>query len=65
LAEPVDRVYFAGTETATFFPGYMEGAIQAGRRAANQVCLKDTLHSMYSKMVYDCYMNMLLFQNHY
>ncbi|KAI8743739.1 amine oxidase [flavin-containing] B isoform X1, partial [Biomphalaria glabrata] len=37
LRQPVDRVYFGGTETATQWAGYMEGAIQAGERAARQV----------------------------
>ena len=35
--EPVDRIHFAGTETATVWAGYMEGAIQAGERAADEV----------------------------
>jgi monoamine oxidase len=34
LREPVGRIHWAGTETATSWPGYMEGAIQAGERAA-------------------------------
>ncbi|GFN74873.1 amine oxidase [flavin-containing] [Plakobranchus ocellatus] len=37
LRKPVDRVFFAGTETATDWLGYMEGAIQSGERAAQQV----------------------------
>ena len=34
LREPVGRVHWAGTETATIWSGYMEGALQAGDRAA-------------------------------
>lgn len=34
LREPVGRVHWAGTETATVWAGYMEGAAQAGERAA-------------------------------
>jgi monoamine oxidase len=34
LREPVGRIHWAGTETATAWSGYMEGAIQSGRRAA-------------------------------
>ena len=34
LREPVGRVHWAGTETATVWSGYMEGALQAGERAA-------------------------------
>lgn len=37
IREPVGRIYFAGTETATEWSGYMEGAIQAGERAAREV----------------------------
>ncbi|XP_022092191.1 amine oxidase [flavin-containing] B-like isoform X2 [Acanthaster planci] len=36
LREPMGRVYFAGTETANYWSGYMEGAIQAGERAARE-----------------------------
>ncbi|MBA3541730.1 MAG: FAD-dependent oxidoreductase [Deltaproteobacteria bacterium] len=35
--EPFDRIHLAGTETATAWPGYMEGAIEAGERAAAEV----------------------------
>ncbi len=34
LREPVGLVHWAGTETATVWSGYMEGALQAGDRAA-------------------------------
>ncbi|XP_024919440.1 amine oxidase [flavin-containing] isoform X2 [Cynoglossus semilaevis] len=37
LREPVGRLYFAGTETASEWSGYMEGAVQAGERAAREV----------------------------
>uniref|UniRef100_A0A8C5FGI2 Amine oxidase n=1 Tax=Gadus morhua TaxID=8049 RepID=A0A8C5FGI2_GADMO len=37
LREPVDRLFFAGTETATEWSGYMEGAVQSGERAAREV----------------------------
>jgi monoamine oxidase len=37
LREPVGRVHWAGTETATRWMGYFDGAIQAGRRAAREV----------------------------
>uniref|UniRef100_A0A8C4ZHP7 Amine oxidase n=1 Tax=Gadus morhua TaxID=8049 RepID=A0A8C4ZHP7_GADMO len=36
LREPVDRLFFAGTETATEWSGYMEGAVQSGERAARE-----------------------------
>ena len=35
--EPVGRIHWAGTETADEWTGYLEGAIEAGRRAANEV----------------------------
>ena len=37
LRQPVGRIYFAGTETATHWSGYMEGAVEAGERAAREV----------------------------
>lgn len=38
LAVPEGRIFFAGTETATQWYGYMEGAIESGERAASEVC---------------------------
>jgi monoamine oxidase len=37
LREPLGRVHWAGTETATVWSGYMEGALQAGERVAAEV----------------------------
>lgn len=37
LREPVGRVRWAGTETATVWSGYMEGALQAGERVAAEL----------------------------
>ena len=37
LRRPVGRVHWAGTETATLWQGYMEGAVQSGERAAEEV----------------------------
>lgn len=34
---PIGRIHWAGTETATFWHGYMDGAISSGRRAAAEV----------------------------
>jgi monoamine oxidase len=34
IRAPVNRVHWAGTETATYWNGYMEGAIRSGQRAA-------------------------------
>lgn len=44
LREPVGRLYFAGTETATEWSGYMEGAVEAGERAAREVRAQATLY---------------------
>jgi len=41
LREPVGRVHWAGTETATRWMGYMDGAIQAGKRAAAEMMRKE------------------------
>ncbi len=36
---PIGRIHWAGTETATIWNGYMEGAVQSGERAAAEVGL--------------------------
>lgn len=40
LRAPIGRLHFAGTETATQFPGYMEGALESGARAAEEVAAR-------------------------
>jgi monoamine oxidase len=37
LREPHGRVHWAGTETAMYWNGYMDGAVSSGRRAALEV----------------------------
>lgn len=37
LRAPVGPIHFAGTETAERWPGYMDGAVEAGTRAAAEV----------------------------
>lgn len=37
LREPCGRIHWAGTETATVWNGYMEGAVRSGERAAAEV----------------------------
>ncbi len=37
MRTPVGRVHWAGTETATVWNGYLEGALQSGERAAGEV----------------------------
>lgn len=37
LREPVGPIHWAGTETSTVFPGYMDGAVRSGERAAAEV----------------------------
>ena len=37
LREPCGRIHWAGTETATVWAGYMEGAVRSGERAAAEV----------------------------
>ena len=37
IREPVDRIHWAGTETSTFWNGYMDGAVRSGERAAKEV----------------------------
>jgi monoamine oxidase len=37
IRQPFRRVHWAGTETSTFWAGYMDGAVRAGERAATEV----------------------------
>ena len=37
LREPCGRIHWAGTETATVWAGYMDGAVQSGERVAVEV----------------------------
>lgn len=37
LREPCGRIHWAGTEAATKWTGYMDGAVRAGEEAANQI----------------------------
>jgi monoamine oxidase len=39
LREPVDRIHWAGTETAEVWNGYMDGAVRSGGRAAREVSI--------------------------
>lgn len=40
LTQPVGRTHWAGTETASEWNGYMDGAVQSGERAAAEVLRK-------------------------
>jgi monoamine oxidase len=35
--KPVGRIHWAGTETSTYWNGYMDGAVRSGKRAAAEV----------------------------
>jgi monoamine oxidase len=37
IREPVERIHWAGTETSTYWNGYMDGAVRSGERAAAEV----------------------------
>jgi monoamine oxidase len=37
IRTPAGRVHWAGTETATYWNGYMDGAVRSGERAAREV----------------------------
>jgi monoamine oxidase len=41
LRKPVGRIHWAGTETATVWNGYMDGAVQSGERAASEIFAED------------------------
>ena len=36
LRAPVGRIHWAGTETSTYWNGYMDGAVRSGERAAQE-----------------------------
>ncbi len=40
---PCGRIHWAGTETATEWHGYMEGALRSGRRAADEMLQADSI----------------------
>lgn len=37
LREPVDGIHWAGTETSTYWMGFMDGAVRSGERVAREV----------------------------
>jgi monoamine oxidase len=37
IRAPIGPIHWAGTETATVWNGYMDGAIQSGERAAREL----------------------------
>lgn len=37
IRKPVGRIHWAGTETSTYWNGYMDGAVRSGERAAQEV----------------------------
>ena len=37
IRKPVKRIHWAGTETSTYWNGYMDGAVRSGQRAAAEV----------------------------
>jgi monoamine oxidase len=40
IGQPIGRIHWAGTETAVFWHGYMDGAVRSGQRAAAEVRAK-------------------------
>ncbi|GEP36190.1 monoamine oxidase [Nocardioides szechwanensis] len=40
IRKPFGRVHWAGTETSTYWSGYMDGAVRSGKRAATEVLEK-------------------------
>jgi monoamine oxidase len=37
IRQPIGRIHWAGTETSTYWNGYMDGAVRSGDRAASEV----------------------------
>lgn len=44
LRNPEGRIHWAGTETSTQWWGYMDGAVRAGERAANEIIKRLSAH---------------------
>jgi monoamine oxidase len=40
ITRPVGRIHWAGTQTATYWHGYLDGAVRSGHRAAAEVRAK-------------------------
>lgn len=49
IRTPFQRIHWAGTETATEWNGYMEGAVRAGERAAGEILASDLTPSPSSR----------------
>ena len=41
MTEPFGRVFWGGSETSLKWPGYMNGAVESGTRAAQQILTLD------------------------
>ena len=51
ITEPIGPIHWAGTETATFWNGYMDGAVRSGERA---VAYRTVLGRIYGNLgLYD------------
>jgi monoamine oxidase len=37
IRKPVGRIHWAGTETSSWWNGYMDGAVRSGERASAEV----------------------------
>jgi monoamine oxidase len=37
IRQPIGRIHWAGTETSTYWNGYMDGAVRSGERSAGEV----------------------------
>jgi monoamine oxidase len=37
IRQPIERIHWAGTETSSYWNGYMDGAVRSGERAAGEV----------------------------
>ncbi|MGH2967316.1 MAG: FAD-dependent oxidoreductase, partial [Solirubrobacterales bacterium] len=37
IRKPAGKIHWAGTETSTFWNGYMDGAVRSGKRAVKEV----------------------------
>ena len=38
MTQPVNGLYFAGSETSEYWTGYIDGAVRSGHRVAREIC---------------------------
>jgi monoamine oxidase len=53
LRAPIGRLHWAGTETATRWMGYIDGAVRSGERAAAEVLAAETARAGNTRVLHE------------